>query len=535
MPAARPVPTLVSAPSAAIDLSSLVVPAVLVAADGAVAAANQRAAEWLAPLCADAALSAAVASAAVTVLPVAAPRPRELTVVPLAAGGALVIGRDATAERVLRDALIESRRRFKELVDLGSDFAWETDADGMFAYVSPRGAIGYGAHALVGRPAASFLLDPALETGALPFLTRAPVVDVDIWLRGADGAPACVATSAVPVLDADGAWCGARGMCRDVTAERRRAERLAAAETRERLIAYVVQRMHDQLDPRQMLDAAAAATARAIGAGRCCILRVDGAGRFVAAAGDAAPPPDGLTVSAPTSDGDGLWIATDDRGAVNGALAVFRDGGGWGDDDRALVAAVAAQLGIAIAQIANHERLAALSRTDELTGLLNRRAFFDDMQLRLARLRRGGASGVLFYIDLDNFKLVNDRFGHAAGDQALTTVASILLDRTRPDDLVARLGGDEFAVWMSRMPADAAEKRAADLIAAMAPLAAFTADPARPLGVSIGLATYDPGSNETPVEFIARADAAMYALKRSHKGGWHRAPPRTMTEPEQAS
>lgn len=538
MPSGRPAPIFSTGAQRgpAIDLSPLAAPAVLLDAAGTPVAANDRAAEWLAPACAGASLSGAMGRTTASVVAAAADAgapPHELMVVPLVAGGALVVAHDSTAERALREALIESRRRFKELVELGSDFAWETDAAGAFAYVSPRGAIGYPAHRMVGRPAADFLLDPALDAGALPFATAAPVVDVDVWMRTADGAAACVATSAVPVRDAQGAWCGARGICRDVTAERRRAERLAAAEARERLIAYVVRRMHDQVEPQQALAAAAEATARAVG-GRCAILRADGLGRFVAAAGEPAAPPEGLGATTPTAAAGGLWIATDYHGTVNGALAVFRDGG-WTEDDRALVVAVGAQLGIAIAQIANHERLAALSRTDELTGLLNRRAFFDDLQHRLARMRRGGASGVLFYIDLDNFKLVNDRRGHAEGDRALATLAGILLDRTRPDDLVARLGGDEFAVWMSRLPADAAEKRAAELVAAAAPMAGLTADPARPLGVSIGLAVYEAGSEETPADFIARADAAMYAHKRSSKGGWRLAPPRTTTASEQDS
>ncbi|MGE0745952.1 MAG: diguanylate cyclase [Rhodospirillales bacterium] len=539
MPSGRSAPMLATgAPCGpAIDLAPFAAPAMLLDAGGVAVAANDRAAEWLVPASAGAALSGAIGRDGASVVPAAGDAggpARELTVVPLVAGGALVVGHDATAERALRDALIESRRRFKELVELGSDFAWETDAAGAFAYVSPCGAIGFPAHRLVGRPAAAFLLDPALDAGTLPFATAAPVVDIDVWMRTADGAAACVATSAVPVFDTDGAWCGARGICRDVTADRRHAARLAAAEARERLIAYVVRRMHDQIEPQQVLAAAAEATARAVG-GRCAILRADGLGRFVAAAGAPAEPPDGLGATAPTAAGGGLWIATDYRGAVNGALAVFRDGGDWDDDDRALVAAVAAQLGIAIAQIANHERLAALSRTDELTGLLNRRAFFDDLQHRLARMRRGGASGVLFYIDLDNFKLVNDRRGHAEGDRALATLAGILLDSTRPDDLVARLGGDEFAVWMSRLPTDAAEKRAADLVVAARPMAGLTDDPARPLGVSIGLAVYEAGSEETPADFIARADAAMYAHKRTSKGGWRLAPPRTTTEAEHVS
>jgi len=75
---------------------------------------------------------------------------------------ALVLGRDVTLERSLRAALVESRQRYKDLVEISNDFAWETDAEGRFVFVSPRGALGYPATELVGRPAAELLLDAAL-------------------------------------------------------------------------------------------------------------------------------------------------------------------------------------------------------------------------------------------------------------------------------------------------------------------------------------------------------------------------------------
>ncbi|MEE8501724.1 MAG: PAS domain-containing protein [Kiloniellales bacterium] len=130
----------------------------------------------------------------------------------------LIIARDITLERSLRAALIESRQRYKDLVEVSSDFAWETDSEGCFTFVSPCGAVGYAAGQLVGQRAADFLLDSE-DAGALHFTTRVPVEATEIWLRAADGKAACLSSIAVPLAGPGGEWLGARGVCRDVTPE----------------------------------------------------------------------------------------------------------------------------------------------------------------------------------------------------------------------------------------------------------------------------------------------------------------------------
>jgi PAS domain S-box-containing protein len=130
----------------------------------------------------------------------------------------LLIARDITLERSLRAALIESRQRYKDLVEVSSDFAWETDSEGRFTFVSPCGAIGYAAGQLVGQRAAGFLVQTE-DAEALPFTTRLPVERAELWVRGADGEAVCLSSIAVPLAGPDGKWLGARGVCREVTLE----------------------------------------------------------------------------------------------------------------------------------------------------------------------------------------------------------------------------------------------------------------------------------------------------------------------------
>jgi diguanylate cyclase (GGDEF)-like protein len=96
-----------------------------------------------------------------------------------------------------------------------------------------------------------------------------------------------------------------------------------------------------------------------------------------------------------------------------------------------------------------HARESVLARRDPLTGAANRRAFFERAELEFQRARRQGSAPLtLAYLDLDDFKAVNDRFGHEAGDAVLRLVASTIQERIRNTDLLARLGGDEFAVLL---------------------------------------------------------------------------------------
>jgi diguanylate cyclase (GGDEF)-like protein/PAS domain S-box-containing protein len=434
--------------------------------------------------------------------------------------------RDGAApfDRSLQSALIESRQRYKDLVDIAGDFVWEADSNGIFVFVSPRGALGYAAAELIGRRAAEFLVDPQDDADA--FCAREPVENLQIWLRRADDASACLRLSAVPVLDGDGYWRGARGICRDITAARERDAALARADLRERLLGHILRAVRDSIDPGETLAAAAAAVLRALGAASCVILRVDPAGShaLAAEAGEPtswreAPLADAVALDGPALTGPWLGAAARYRHEVKGFVLLKAFAGRpWDNDAIALIAGVADHLAIAIAQIEAHERLSSMARTDGLTGLLNRRTFYEETERRWQRARAAAtASGALVYCDLDNFKLVNDRNGHGAGDDALRGVARILRELTRGQDLVSRLGGDEFALWLEGVDRAGAERKAAAILQAVGALAHLSGDPARPFAVSLGIALADAADADLD-SFFARADGAMYAAKQAGKG-----------------
>jgi diguanylate cyclase (GGDEF)-like protein/PAS domain S-box-containing protein len=161
------------------------------------------------------------------------------------------------------------------------------------------------------------------------------------------------------------------------------------------------------------------------------------------------------------------------------------------------------------------DRLAHDANHDSLTGLANRAAFGARLRTAMAMPERRGRCQALMFVDLDDFKDVNDRFGHAAGDALLRVVATRLDAAVRPGDLVARLGGDEFAVLLDHVsdPADAMEV-AERVVAALAAPANVAANVVH-VGASVGVAFRRAGSD--PVGLMREADVAMYAAKARGK------------------
>ena len=161
------------------------------------------------------------------------------------------------------------------------------------------------------------------------------------------------------------------------------------------------------------------------------------------------------------------------------------------------------------------ERLAIqdMALLDELTGLCNRRGFELMLEQSLAQLRRSGRGGVLLYIDLDDFKQINDRFGHGVGDTVLADFAGLLRANFRAADLVCRRGGDEFAVWMSGVQG---EQEPASALARLAEaVRRYNAEQRRgdALAYSVGLADSTQLSSATAAALLAEADRRMYAQK----------------------
>jgi diguanylate cyclase (GGDEF)-like protein len=320
-------------------------------------------------------------------------------------------------------------------------------------------------------------------------------------------------------------------LCHDLTKTVLHRTALVRARTHERLLRHILRIVRDETEPAGMLAATAAATARSLNADSCLIFRGRDAASFKSAAAFGAvvgPVADVARLLAeaakmedPIAQAGWLIAATYYRHEINGAVALWRAGGerAWSEDDQSMLGGVADHLGIAVAQIANHEQLRDLSRTDGLTGLLNRRTFYAELERRWPRACRSGA-GALIYCDIDNFKLVNDHFGHANGDETLRRIAEILGTMTRGRDLVARLGGDEFALWLEDADQTGAQRKADGLLTAAAALANLTGDSSRPLAVSLGIAMPDRRDSEPESleAFLARADAAMYSAKRTGKG-----------------
>jgi diguanylate cyclase (GGDEF)-like protein/PAS domain S-box-containing protein len=468
----------------------------------------------------------------------------DLAILPLPEG-VLLLGRDRALADNLSEALAESRGRYKDLVEISSDFAWETDAEGIFTFVSPDGALGYSARELIGQRAAEILPIAETEadhdfTGASPFVARGRVDEAACWLRRRGGEAALVAISAVPRLDAAGAWRGARGIARDLTEINEQETALAEAEHRDRLLAHVLRALVEIDEAKSGLAVALRACVRAYGALGGCLWRRADSG-FVAAASIGEPVPQDLaldtlapsgeaeTALATRGDGRRLVIATAFRHRINGALALWRgaEEAPWPTGDVVLFGRLAAQFGLALAQLDGQQELERQARTDGLTGLLNRRAFLAEIELRLVGARRAVRPAALVYVDVDNFKPVNDRHGHAQGDQVLRAVADRLRRGARASDLVARLGGDEFALWLDDADLRGAEAKARDIVALREEFTELSASKELPLGFSVGVAVLDADVGETIAEIIERADAAMYIAKHGGKGRFAIAPPRS--------
>jgi diguanylate cyclase (GGDEF)-like protein len=158
-------------------------------------------------------------------------------------------------------------------------------------------------------------------------------------------------------------------------------------------------------------------------------------------------------------------------------------------------------------------RVRLLSLTDELTGLPNRRAFLRRLEDEVARVQRYGFPLSLALIDLDYFKQINDRYGHAAGDEVLSTYSKNILSIFRHHDLVARYGGEEFAVLLPNTDADGSQRALNKVKKRAAETSWRVDDKMLPVPTfSSGVSLYKPG--ETVGSFIDRADKALYRAKR---------------------
>ncbi len=180
--------------------------------------------------------------------------------------------------------------------------------------------------------------------------------------------------------------------------------------------------------------------------------------------------------------------------------------------DRLLVSTIARELGGALRMATLVEESRWMATTDALTGLLNRRAFLESTGREVARSKRYNDDLSVILLDVDHFKLINDRRGHAAGDMVLAAVGQLLNQAVRTCDIVARWGGEEFVLVLPSTSLEGAQQvaeRVRDLLE-NAGIRDGNGDPI-PVTASFGVATYTLG--DTLEQVIDRADRAMYLAK----------------------
>ncbi len=157
------------------------------------------------------------------------------------------------------------------------------------------------------------------------------------------------------------------------------------------------------------------------------------------------------------------------------------------------------------------EQAEQLARVDELTGLYNRRAFYEYGKVLANNSQRNKDELAMIHMDLDNFKAINDKFGHAAGDEALKQIGHILLQRLRKSDICARIGGEEFGMLLPLTSLDKAARLAEDLRQVIAATAVTFEEQSFVLTASFGVT-----SGVSDIDTLVRqADMAMYQSKES--------------------
>jgi diguanylate cyclase (GGDEF)-like protein len=200
-----------------------------------------------------------------------------------------------------------------------------------------------------------------------------------------------------------------------------------------------------------------------------------------------------------------------------GLLLLFRGDAPFTRDDEQILEIFAAQTSLLIGNQRSRDRILNLAETDDLTGIWNKRSFRRHLTLEMERARIYTLPLSLLLFDCDDFKQINDGFGHVVGDVVLSELCGTIRDTLRPPDFFARFGGDEFAIVLPHTELTGACKVAERILARVAELAIPTDDEAwiRP-SISIGITDFRR-SDTTGTDLVRRADEQLYLAKRQGK------------------
>ena len=421
-----------------------------------------------------------------------------------------------------QQALGESEHKFRRLVENlpGQYFFYIRRVDGEVTYLSPsiRSALGFSPdapelrdHFLARLTAGSNgrIVAERLRLGAEGH--RQPAFETEI--RHRDGSIRTLELLEYPVFDSEGAVSTVEGIAHDITIRKQRERALQRAESKYRNIFERASEGIYQTSADGRFVNANPAMARILGYDSP--LELIHSVRDVSRQLYAAPADrermmrtleqDGEVVDfqarAVRRDGRTIWMEMNAR--------AVRDG----DGNIEYVEGILSDITMRKDQEAALERKATM---DEVTGVPNRFLFNDRLEQAFLRNARTGDPFALLYIDLDDFKAVNDTFGHHAGDVVLREVAQRIRERIRQSDTLARIGGDEFCVILSKLSAPRDAEIVADAVASALRSAVIVQGRELTIEASVGVGVC-PRDGASPEELMRAADEDMYRAKRERK------------------
>jgi diguanylate cyclase (GGDEF)-like protein len=218
--------------------------------------------------------------------------------------------------------------------------------------------------------------------------------------------------------------------------------------------------------------------------------------------------------------------AIEPGGRPHGLITVGRNGRPFSTGDRDLLRSLAAQATLALENVELHVQVSRQAITDDLTGLANHGRFQDLLGSEMEQVRRYHHPVGLIMLDVDDFKAVNDTYGHQQGDVVLSHVARVLRDTSREADTAARYGGEEMALVLPHTDIEGSYAIAERIRSAIAELRIPRLDQKGVLRVtaSLGVAASSEGDKDV---LITEADAALYTAKREGKNRTIRSAPQT--------